>query len=90
MPSRLLASVLWVDYKLCSKLVDDRGDELMKPTFGIVKTPRDYYLYWGVACVFIAVIMFMAKLIPSGTAFVAVSLVSFAIHFYRRSKAKRR
>jgi hypothetical protein len=61
----------------------------MKPIFGIVKNPRDYYLYWGIACVFIAAIMFMARLIPSGAAFAAVSLISFAIHFYRQSKAKR-
>lgn len=59
----------------------------MEPTFG-VKSPRDYYLYWGVVSAVIALIMYMASQTQSMAVFGAVSLVSFVIHFYRRSRAK--
>lgn len=59
----------------------------MEPTFG-VKSPRDYYLYWGVVSAVIALVMYMASQTQSMAVFAAVSLISFAIHLYRRSKAK--
>jgi hypothetical protein len=57
----------------------------MEPKFG-VKTPRSYYLYWGVVSALVAVVMLLAKLTPTAVAFAVVSLISFAVHFYRRAK----